>query len=289
MSRPAQPTTTSLPIETPPPIDRLVPIQVSTFFARPTVEVARALLGKILICRANSPHEPATGGRIVEVEAYLGRDDPGSHASRGKNGGMTPRNAIMFGPPGLVYVYFVYGNHHMLNFVTEDEPNAGAVLIRAIEPWYGLDQMAIRRSVGASANARASADASAEAKASTETVGTRVGIASQRELTPSIAVAKGLTNGPGKVSQALGVTMTLNGVPVTPHTMMVYSLPAAKTDNKHSQSGLITGHTAPHDDNTQLEISVSGRIGLAQGGDLPLRFFLANNPFVSKGRYVSIP
>jgi DNA-3-methyladenine glycosylase len=84
----------------------------------------------------------ATGGRIVEVEAYLGSADAGSHAA---TRGITKRNAVMYGPPGSVYVYFTYGNHHMVNLVCEPEGIAGAVLVRALEPLVGVDVMAHRR------------------------------------------------------------------------------------------------------------------------------------------------
>jgi DNA-3-methyladenine glycosylase len=101
------------------------------FYARPTVEVARDLLGKVLARRRGGRSELA---RIVEVEAYLGERDAASHARRGP----TPRAAIMFGPPGYLYVYLVYGMHHCMNFVTETDGVAGAVLIRAAEPLSGL-------------------------------------------------------------------------------------------------------------------------------------------------------
>jgi DNA-3-methyladenine glycosylase len=98
------------------------------FYARPTVKVARDLLGKWLVRRR--PDVPPQIARIVEVEAYLGERDAASHARRGP----TPRAAIMFGPPGFLYVYLIYGMHNCMNFVTEADGKAGAVLIRAAEP-----------------------------------------------------------------------------------------------------------------------------------------------------------
>jgi DNA-3-methyladenine glycosylase len=108
------------------------------FFARPTVIVARDLLGAVL--HTHLP-EGDTAGRIVETEAYLGADDLASHASRLKAG----RVRSMYGEPGIAYVYRSYGMHAMLNVVTEGEGAAGAVLIRALEPLTGLDLMAARR------------------------------------------------------------------------------------------------------------------------------------------------
>ncbi len=100
------------------------------FYARPTVEVAHALLGKLLV-RAPAQRGAATRvARIVEVEAYLGERDAASHARRGP----TPRAAIMFGPPGFLYVYLIYGMHHCMNVVTETDGVAGAVLLRAAAP-----------------------------------------------------------------------------------------------------------------------------------------------------------
>ncbi|MHB1323810.1 MAG: DNA-3-methyladenine glycosylase [Coriobacteriia bacterium] len=186
------------------------------FFERPTETVARELLGTVLV---TSFDEDVTAGRIVETEAYLGADDPGSHAA---TRGITPRNRVMYGPPGHAYVYFTYGNHHMLNLVTCAEGTAGAVLIRAIEPTRGIEIMVSRR-------------------------GGRMGIE--------------VTNGPGKAAQALGIDMSHNGMAL-------------------AGAIAVLGGTAP----PSTDVRASGRIGLARGHDLPLRFYIAGNPYVSKGR-----
>src|SRR5450432_3576056 len=102
------------------------------FYARPTEAVARDLLGKVLVRRFGRRQSRA---RIVEVEAYLGERDAASHARRGP----TARAAIMFGPPGFLYVYLVYGMYHCMNFVTEADGVAGAVLVRAAEPLDDAD------------------------------------------------------------------------------------------------------------------------------------------------------
>jgi len=104
------------------------------FYARPTVEVARALLGMRLVRVLEGER---LAGRIVEVEAYDGRDDRASHASRGP----TPRSQIMFGPPGFAYIYFIYGMYHCLNVVTQREGYPAAILIRALEPVEGIERM----------------------------------------------------------------------------------------------------------------------------------------------------
>jgi DNA-3-methyladenine glycosylase len=100
--------------------------------SRPPEEAARLLLGTVLVRRARGGLRAA---RIVETEAYLGEDDPAAHAFRGR----TPRTAPLWGPPGTVYVYFIYGMHHCLNFAVEREGTAGCVLIRAAEPLAGLE------------------------------------------------------------------------------------------------------------------------------------------------------
>jgi DNA-3-methyladenine glycosylase len=144
----------------------------ASFFARDTVLVAQELLGKVLVSRRGGA---VTGGRIVETEAYLGSHDPGSHAA---TRGITKRNATMYGPAGRAYVYFTYGNHHMLNIVTEVEGVAGAVLVRAIEPVAGADAM-LRRRVSRGGTAPHMRD---------------------------------LANGPGKLAAALGIDLRDNGV-----------------------------------------------------------------------------
>lgn len=150
-----------------------------SFFARDTVTVARELLGKILVSRVG---DTVTGGRIVETEAYLGPGDPGSHAFRG----ITPRTSVMFGPPGRAYVYFTYGNHHMLNLITEVDGVAGGVLIRAIEPLFGVEEMERRRA--------------------------------GRPLSE-------LTNGPGKLAAALGVDLSDYGSVLGRGRLTVYDAP----------------------------------------------------------------
>jgi DNA-3-methyladenine glycosylase len=135
------------------------------FYHRPTLKVAKDLLGKYLV--VNSGRE-ILSGKIVEAEAYIGSDDPACHAHRG----MTPRNRVMFGPPGHAYIYFTYGMYHCLNLVTEKEGFPAAVLIRAIEPLQGVELMMKRRKT---------------------------------------TNMKNLTSGPGKLCQALGLDRSLNG------------------------------------------------------------------------------
>jgi DNA-3-methyladenine glycosylase len=137
------------------------------FFARDPRRVARALLGKLLVRDCDASRLVA---RVVEVEAYLGIDDPAAHAAAGN----TARNSVLFGPPGFAYVYFIYGNHYCLNVSCEREGKAGSVLFRAVEPILGIDEMARAR-------------------------GTIV--AAPRDLPK-------LTRGPGRLAQAFGITRT---------------------------------------------------------------------------------
>jgi DNA-3-methyladenine glycosylase len=106
-----------------------------SFYRRPAVDVAKDVLGKVLV-------HGRTAGMIVETEAYLGGDDLASHSARG----LTDRTRVIFGPPGRAYVYLIYGMYECLNFVVEPEGHAGCVLIRALEPVSGFKAMFERRS-----------------------------------------------------------------------------------------------------------------------------------------------
>jgi DNA-3-methyladenine glycosylase len=184
-----------------------------SFYERPTDVVARDLLGKILV---HSTREGRTSGIVVEAEAYLGEGDPGSHASSG----VTPRNRVMFGDPGISYVYFTYGMHYCFNAVAKPGGKAGAVLIRALEPTEGIDLMRMRRG--------------------------------NDDI-------HSLTSGPAKLTQALAIDKSQNGVDLTGDHLYFTGGPPRR---------FTTG--------------VSPRIGLSRGGDLPLRFYIENNPHVSR-------
>lgn len=110
------------------------PILKRAFYERPTIEVARDLLGKVLV-------HGSVAGIIVETEAYLGGDDLAAHSARG----ITERTRVIFGPPGRAYVYFIYGMYECLNIVAEPAGRPGCVLIRALEPAAGADIMQSRR------------------------------------------------------------------------------------------------------------------------------------------------
>jgi DNA-3-methyladenine glycosylase len=193
-----------------------------SFYEQPTFSVATALLGKILVRRLVLPERTVVlKGKIVETEAYLAHPryaDESCHAYRG----MTERNAAMFGEPGTVYVYFTYGNHFMLNIVTEPKGEAAAVLIRAIEPLTELDFIHSRRNR-----------------------------ASITELTTDRA------NSP----KPLRLT--------------------------HAQRHEFAKQCALWEDAPPYRLmpsAFSTRIGITKGIDLPWRYFIKGNPFVSKGK-----
>jgi len=120
------------------PLDR-------AFYARDPRRVARALLGKVLVRQESGRQNARTRltARIVEVEAYLGEKDPAAHSAAGR----TPRNSVLFGPPGHAYVYFIYGTHYCLNVSCDKEGKAGGVLFRALEPLSGIEEMARARGI----------------------------------------------------------------------------------------------------------------------------------------------
>ena len=113
------------------------------FFARDPRKVARELLGKVLVRNSPGNQKSTLTARIVEVEAYLGEDDPAAHAFAGR----TLRNEVLFGPPGHAYVYFIYGNHYCLNVSCEREGQAGCLLFRALEPLSGIEEMVRARGI----------------------------------------------------------------------------------------------------------------------------------------------
>src|SRR5579862_1513747 len=124
-----------------PPIIPIRPL-ARAFYARDPRRVSRSLLGKILV--RHTTHEHLTA-RIVEVEAYLGAEDPAAHSAAGR----TARNAVLFGPPGYAYVYFIYGNHYCLNVSCLPDGVAGGILFRALEPLSGIEAMARSRGLSA--------------------------------------------------------------------------------------------------------------------------------------------
>lgn len=181
------------------------------FYARDSLDVAPDLIGRILIRESNGVR---AAGRIVEVEAYR-PDDPASHAFRG----LTRRNATMFGPPGHAYVYVSHGIHHCVNLTTGD---ASAVLIRAIEPVDGTEEMARRR-----------------------------GVAEPRLLCA----------GPGRLCQALGVTMAENGEDLT----------------RRGNLWVAAGRPSP-------SVRATPRIGVNVAADVAWRFVEEGSRYLSRPR-----
>ncbi|MCX8092714.1 MAG: DNA-3-methyladenine glycosylase [Candidatus Goldbacteria bacterium] len=185
-----------------------------SFFERNSTVVAKDLLGKILVRIIN---DQRVSGIIVETEAYRGDKDPGSHAYKK----ITDRNKIMFGPPGVAYVYFCYGNHYLLNIVTEKEGWPGAVLIRALEPYENIELM--------------------------------------KKLRKTDNEYK-LTDGPGKLTEALAIGRKENGLDV------INSKNLFLEDLNNSK---------------KFKIISTSRVGIKQGLDKKWRFYIEGNKYVS--------
>jgi len=216
-----------------PELDQLTAAQLSPakilprrFFNRDAVTVARELLGKLLIRRQG---RDLLAGRIVEDEAYLGQEDLAAHAYAG----LTARNFVLFGPPGHAYVYFIYGSHYCLNVSCMPEGHGECVLFRAMQPVFGVEAMAHARGI---------------------------------ELPPSprIAQLRNISSGPGRMSEALGITR-------------------ARDNNKD-----LTSHAADlwlADDGFRPErIVATPRIGITKAVEQPLRFSVAGHAYVSGKR-----
>jgi DNA-3-methyladenine glycosylase len=191
-----------------------------SFYEPSAKVVAPALLGHFLV--RNTPAGPC-GGAIVETEAYL-VGDPACHAAPG----LTPRNRIMFGHPGFAYVYLIYGFHFCVNAVCRPKGVAEALLIRAIEADFGVDQMRLRR--------------------------------------PAIKPEQ-LTNGPGKLCQALDIDRGLDGANLCdPHSPLFIAENPKLKNFRRSRGPMVT----------------TTRIGITKAAALPLRFYLDGSEFVSK-------
>ncbi|MFQ6046585.1 MAG: DNA-3-methyladenine glycosylase [Gemmatimonadales bacterium] len=185
------------------------------FYARDTIGVARSLLGCVL---TSSIGGSVTAGRIVEVEAYVGPQDPAAH---GFGNRMSRRNRDLFGPPGTAYVYFIYGMHWCFNAVTERDGYPAAVLIRALEPLTGVDSMCRRRGTDD---------------------------------------ARVLCAGPARLCQALGITGEVSGTSLVSGPVRVLR---PRSPERSS-------------------VATSTRIGVARAADWPLRFYLADSPWLSR-------
>jgi DNA-3-methyladenine glycosylase len=194
------------------------------FFNRDPRLVSRELLGKLIVRREG---RRKIAGRIVEVEAYLGAGDLAAHAAAGH----TARNAVLWGPPGHAYIYFIYGVHYCLNISCLPDGDAGCVLIRALEPVAGIADMA---------NARGLSD---------------LDLTSVREL-------RKLASGPGKLCEALGITRP--------------------RDNAKDMLSPRSDLQVMNDGFRVQDVAVTQRIGITKATEMPLRYVIAGNIFLSK-------
>lgn len=195
-----------------------------SFFKRDPREVGPDLLGKLIVRKEGSLR---LAGRIVEVEAYLGAGDAAAHAAAGR----TQRNDVLFGRPGLAYVYFIYGVHYCLNISCMPAGQAGCVLIRALEPIDGIGKMARMRAM------------------------VPFNSGSQLDL-------RKLTSGPGRLCEALGITRPRdNGKDMV----------SRRSDLQVRDDGFVPA-----------QVSTTRRIGITKSPEMPLRYVVAQNPFVSR-------
>jgi DNA-3-methyladenine glycosylase len=234
---------TAGPGRPPPPFPRSV-------LTGPTIDAARSLLGARLVRDPGGDGEaPAARreGRIVEVEAYIGEDDRASHARMGP----TARNGVMFGPPGVAYVYLVYGMYHCLNVVTEPSPRPAAVLIRAVEPVEGTDAMRAARDA-----------ASARVRRPDASVASNAGITAPRRRVSDERLAAG----PGLVAAAFSIDRS--------HTGLDLCDPASALRLEAAPAG-----EPPPD------VEATPRIGIAYAGEpwasVPWRFIVRGSPSLS--------
>ena len=188
-----------------------------TFYDRETEIVARDMLGTVLECETE---DGVASGIIVETEAYLGEHDLACHAAVGR----TARTEHLYGPPGISYVYFIYGMYWCFNAVTREEGQPSAVLVRALEPLDGVSLMHRRRS--------------------------------------RIKNDVDLTNGPGKLCSALGITGAQTGKPLQRKPLVIRE-----------------GESVPDD-----HVEVTPRIGITKSADWPLRYLVRGSKYVSRGK-----
>jgi DNA-3-methyladenine glycosylase len=214
--------------------------------ASPTLEAARAVLGAQLV-RAPEGRFGPRAARIVEVEAYIGEDDRASHARFGR----TARNLVMYGPPGVAYVYLVYGMYDCLNIVTEPAGRPAAVLVRAVEPIDGIAAMR-----------RARLDTAAERRR-----GRPAEIVAADAMRVMSMDPTGLARGPGLVCAALSIDRSLTGVDLLDVDSPLRLEPAPA-------------------DEPDPPVSSGPRIGIGYAGEAwagrPWRFWITGNPAVSR-------
>ena len=196
------------------------------FYARPTLEVTRDLLGKLLV---HDTPAGLTSGVIVEVEAYIGESDPACHAAPGR----TRRNAPMYGEPGHAYVYLNYGVHYLMNVVTEPVDSPAAILIRALEPIDGIPLMRRRRSRSRTA---------------------------RHNGRPLTIADTDLCKGPGNVTHALGITLKDTGADLLGHRLYIEDR-GHRVDSAvwSPRIGIRVGTEAPWRCFADGHLSVSGR------------------------------